>query len=158
MAMLGYGTALKILFLNENRLATSLERNEIVAFINTIGKFSESMRQIRELTNMYWDNTEPSPPPTTVVPSPTDSTIDSVDLVDTAVGLVASLARGGNVETEREAELVRLSLARNADLLILAKHYGNDMHKFLAMTNFIGSVGSADDFQTQSSLAVDWPG
>jgi FAD binding domain len=41
---------------------------------------------------------------------------------------------------------VRLSLARNADLLILAKHYGNDMHKFLAMTNFIGSVGSADDF------------
>jgi hypothetical protein len=146
MAMLGYGTALKILFLNENRLATSLERNEIVAFINTIGKFSESMRQIRELTNMYWDNTEPSPPPTMVVPSPTDSTIDSVDLVDTAVGLVASLARGGYVETEREAELVRLSLARNADLLILAKHYGNDMHKFLAMTNFIGSVGSADDF------------
>ena len=56
MAMLGYGTALKILFMNENRLATSLDRNEIVAFINTIAKFSESIREVRELTNLYWDS------------------------------------------------------------------------------------------------------
>jgi hypothetical protein len=146
MAMLGYGTALKILFMNENRLATSLERNEIVAFINTVGKFSESMREIRELTNMYWDNKEASPPPPTVTPLPIDSTIDSVDLVDAAVGLVASLAREGYVDSEREAELVRLSLARNADLLILAKHYGNDMKKFLAMSHFISSIGGAEDF------------
>ncbi len=53
MAMLGYGTAVKILFMNENWLATSLERND------TIGKFSESKRVIRELTNMYWDSKEP---------------------------------------------------------------------------------------------------
>jgi hypothetical protein len=89
--MLGYGTALKILFMNESRLATSLERNEIVAFINTVARFSESMREIRELTNMYWENKE-APPPPTVTPLPVDSTIESVDLVDTAVGLVASLA------------------------------------------------------------------
>jgi hypothetical protein len=63
--------------------------------------------------------------------------------VNTAVGLVVSLARGGYVGTEREAEIMRLFLARNADLLILAKHYGNDMFKFLAITNF---VGSADHF------------
>jgi hypothetical protein len=72
-------------------LATSLECNEIVAFINTVARFSESMREIRELTNMYWENKE-APPPPTVTPLPVDSTIESVDLVDTAVGLVASLA------------------------------------------------------------------
>jgi hypothetical protein len=145
MAMLGYGTALKILFMNESRLATSLERNEIVALINTVAKFSESIREIRELTNMYWDSKEASPPPT-VTPLPIDSTIDSFDLVDTAVGLVASLGRRGHVDMERETELVRLSLARNADLLILAKHYGNDEKKFLAMSHFISSTGTAEDF------------
>jgi succinate dehydrogenase/fumarate reductase flavoprotein subunit len=50
------------------------------------------------------------------------------------------------VETEREIELVRLSLARNANLLILAKHYGNDATKFLAMSHFISSIGRAEDF------------
>merc|ERR1719223_1019766 len=43
MAMLGYGTALKILFLPEKAIAGSLSRNEIVALLNTIAKMSESV-------------------------------------------------------------------------------------------------------------------
>eukprot|EP00522_Entomoneis_paludosa_P005900 CAMPEP_0172460012 /NCGR_PEP_ID=MMETSP1065-20121228/35145_1 /TAXON_ID=265537 /ORGANISM="Amphiprora paludosa, Strain CCMP125" /LENGTH=61 /DNA_ID=CAMNT_0013214903 /DNA_START=28 /DNA_END=209 /DNA_ORIENTATION=- len=56
MAMLGYGTALKILFsdVNDSILAT-LSRNEIVAFVNTLAKFSESIRHVRELTSLYVD-------------------------------------------------------------------------------------------------------
>ena len=54
MAMLGYGTALKILFLPEERLGMTLSRNEIVAFLNTIAKMSESVREVRELTQLYW--------------------------------------------------------------------------------------------------------
>ncbi len=51
MAMLGYGAALKVLFMHEE--ACDLERNEIVALINTIVKFSESVRHVRELTDLY---------------------------------------------------------------------------------------------------------
>jgi len=157
MAMLGYGTALKILFLPENRLSSSLERNEIVAFINTIAKFSESMREIRELTTEYWESQDGGQPTTTSQPALLTSAVtpssptaiipgdDTVKLVDTAVGLVASLARGGHLEAEREAELVQMSFARNPDVLILAKHYGQDIDKFLAMSRYIGSHGDIPD-------------
>ena len=75
--------------------------------------------------------------------------------MNTAVGLVVSLARGGYVGTEREAEIMRLFLARNADLLILAKHYGNDIYKFLALPI---SLAVRMILQTQSLLAADWTG
>ena len=92
MAMLGYGTAPKMLFLKENCLATLLEWNEIVAFINTIAKFSDSIREVRELTTLYWKSVQPS----------------SVDLVDTLVKLISSLAKQGYMSAEREEELVCL--------------------------------------------------
>ena len=57
MAMLGYGTALKILFsppsADPSDFARILSRNEIVALINTLAKFSESIRYVRELTHLY---------------------------------------------------------------------------------------------------------
>ncbi len=160
MAMLGYGTALKILFLPNHRLASSLERNEIVAFINTIAKFSESMREIRELTNEFWESRgggdSSGGKSTTAVPQPLDVTTslppvsttssdNSIELVDTAVGVVAALARGGYLSDEREAELVQMSFARNPDVLILAKHYGQDADKFLTMSRYIGSHGDIPD-------------
>ena len=47
LAMLGYGTALKILFLSrQDMIASSLSRNEIVAFINTIAKLSEALKYV----------------------------------------------------------------------------------------------------------------
>jgi flavocytochrome c len=151
MAMLGYGTALKILFLSENRLASSLERNEIVAFINTIAKFSNSMREIRELTSEYWQVGDVRPPPLSISdqhevitgpslpPAINVSDDDSIALVDTAIGLVASLSREGHLDSDRETELVQMAFARHPDVLILAKHYGADMEKFLTMSRFVGS-------------------
>ena len=154
MAMLGYGTALKILFMND---IISLERNEVVAFVNTIAKFSESIKEVRELTNLYWSlqsqesktmakatqATTVSVPP---VQSPISMSLGDVqtDLVDVVVGLTASLARGGHLSDEREAELVQLALQRNSDLLILGKHYSSDVNKFLAFSSLIGAT-SIDD-------------
>merc|ERR1712038_532726 len=55
MAMLGYGTALKILFTSKEELIEdSLSRNEVVAFINTVAKMSEALNDVRDLTHLYW--------------------------------------------------------------------------------------------------------
>jgi hypothetical protein len=141
MAMLGYGTALKILFMNENRLATSLERNEIVAFINTVAKFSESLREVRELTQLYWDShtSRDDDGPTTAATAPPMATDSSVDPIFTAVGLVAVLAREGRIDATRESELVKLALSGSPEILALAKHYGGDVDKFLEFSQVIES-------------------
>lgn len=153
MAMTGYGTALKILFMND---IISLERNEVVAFINTIAKFSESMKEVRELTNLYWrsqsleSKTIAKATQATIVAVPSEETFietgnSLVNLVDTAVGLTALLSRGGHISNEREAELVHLALQRNSDILILAKHYASDADKFLSFSNMIGTGGNDNE-------------
>merc|ERR1712183_827150 len=61
MAMLGYGTALKILFAKDvTAKQINISRNEVVAFVNTICKFSESLKEIRHLTHLYWVNKAPN--------------------------------------------------------------------------------------------------
>jgi hypothetical protein len=49
--MLGYGAALKVLLMQNS--IPHLEQNETVALINAIFKFSESVRDVRELTKLY---------------------------------------------------------------------------------------------------------
>ena len=134
MAMLGYGTALKILFMtNEELIASSLSRNEIVAFVNTIAKMSEAVRDVRELTNLYWtEHVVPSS-----VPSP--QIVGDDRPLDAAIGAIAALANAGMVSLEREAELVKLALEDDESLLILAKHYAHDLDKFLLFSQDIGS-------------------
>jgi hypothetical protein len=161
MAMLGYGTALKILFVkNPENLA--LERNEIVALINTVTKLSESIRQVRELTHMYVESQsqEKVEPPTvddakteTVLPTATLTNLFrddqvSLQLVDMAIGLVSSLGKNGQIPFDREMELVELALARNPDLLILVKYYGDDQGKFLEVSRLTPN-------QTPSSSGAD---
>ncbi len=133
MAMLGYGTALKILFMtNEELLASSLSRNEIVAFINTISKMSEALKDVRELTNLYWAKHFESKG-THIVPD---------DPLDAAIGAIAALANSGMIDDDREAELVKLALEGDEGLLMLAKHYAANLEKFLILSQHIGS-GSA---------------
>lgn len=200
LVMLGYGVALKVLFMPA---PPALERNEIVALVDTLIKLSESIRHVRELTTLYWNQqqqqdqqqqqrverkdqttttpavtmTPPSvtalPPPTTVTASPpsttasslltaqvsptprvtgadaigaaitTTSSLSSLELVDAAVGVVAELGRRGRLSSEREEELVRWALQRHSELLILVKHYGGNLDKFLALSRNI--VGSSTD-------------
>jgi len=144
MAMLGYGTALKILFLPDNIIGMSLSRNEIVAFLNTIAKMSESVREVRELTSMYWsthtrlEKSEGSTGGSASISSSTAG-IDGVDVLDAAVGAVSSLANQGLIDESSEAKLIQQAFQRNPDLMVLSKHYGNDLRKFL---NFLPNVDS----------------
>merc|ERR1719276_442204 len=116
MAMLGYGTALKILFLpREELIASSLSRNEIVAFINTIAKFSEAMKEVRELTTLYWsmDSEEGKKLPPTTIPIRTPGEDipagGAVDPVDAAVGATSALKKAGLISDGREEELIGLA-------------------------------------------------
>eukprot|EP01100_Stratorugosa_tubuloviscum_P001068 TRINITY_DN1240_c2_g1_i1.p1 TRINITY_DN1240_c2_g1~~TRINITY_DN1240_c2_g1_i1.p1 ORF type:complete len:454 (-),score=133.63 TRINITY_DN1240_c2_g1_i1:77-1438(-) len=51
LQMLGIGTALKILLSEQSSLAQKLQRNEIIALINTLQKFSDSITSIEYLIN-----------------------------------------------------------------------------------------------------------
>jgi flavocytochrome c len=140
LAMLGYGAALKVLFMKAD--SPWLDRNEIVALVNTIAKMSESIRHVRELTQMYWQKQRDRPvPKETPSPGAVVPSVESLDLVDMAVGLAAALTRDGRISLDREAELVELALSRNPELLILAKHYGHDPDRFLQLSASIGSLG-----------------
>ena len=78
MAMLGYGTALKILFTRDDLInEQSISRNEIVAFINTIAKMSDATKEIRELTHLYWIENEKKPLQPSISSPTTTSTSDN---------------------------------------------------------------------------------
>ena len=162
MAMLGYGTALKILFIkNHHSLLHSLERNEIVAFINTIAKFSESMREIRELTATYWEE-QPSSSSSSSSSTTTSSSstllpsngVKEVELVDVAVGLAAKLAKTRHIEPHQEAALVQLAMAKTPELLILAKHYQDDATKFWQFAQAVLLSSGDDDKEMPDAIVV----
>lgn len=180
MTMLGYGTALKILFLPETSISSSsISRNEIVAFVNTIIKFSESIKDIRELTHLYWESVKvlPYQPSSAIPQSPslgilatTDNvdtgsvqiainTMKEDDLVDAAVGAVATLCRNKNISDQREAELVTLALQKDPGLLTIAKYYASDLHKFLVHSeNLLGAANKntpVSDVATRKDVFPD---
>lgn len=152
MAMLGYGTALKVLFM-KSPTADILDRNEIVALINTVAKFSESLREVRELTDMHLAQQREQLEG--ILPgSASDDAVLSVEMVDRLVGLAASLGQKGKINFDQEKELVSGALERNPNLLILARHYANDEDKFLALAG-LGtlSVSLPDAIVVGSGLA-----
>lgn len=52
MQIMGLGTALTILLLPEHLIKQALVREEIVAFINTIGKFSDAISHVKDLSHL----------------------------------------------------------------------------------------------------------
>lgn len=180
MTMLGYGAALKILLLPETAISSSsVSRNEIVAFVNTIIKFSESIKDVRELTHLYWESVRAVPyqPSSAIAPSPSLSalatannthtanpvfTMDGVTedkLVDAAVGAISALCRNKNISDEREAELVTLALRKDPGTLTVAKYYANDLKKFLIHSSNLASLvnkkGRASDVFIEEKAIPD---
>jgi flavocytochrome c len=159
MTMLGYGTALKILFLPESHLKqpSALSRNEVVAFVNTVAKFSESLKEVRELTHMYWSTStanvggeELSSGGGDAAPALGGNTNNNINvnnhnnpinqaLMDDALMAISQLNREGMMDDTREAELVALALHGDAGLLSLAKHYASDLTKFLLFSHSLRS-------------------
>lgn len=155
MGMLGYGTALKILFVKPELI--DLERNEVVALINTAARLSESMVEVRELTAQYWAERhqndqdtvqaasipqQPTKQPVSTSRAVSSIEIDSLDILDMTVGVIAALGRSDAISMDREKELIELALSKHPELLILGKHYGNDAQRFLAMSASIGALAT----------------
>jgi flavocytochrome c len=149
LTMLGYGTALKILFV-KSPSSLVLERNEVVALINTAARLSESLVQVRELTALYWQDQrnklarQPKVIEATETAAPafgTPPSYDSLDMVDITVGAIASLGRKEYISMDRETELISMALARHPELLILSKHYHTDPERFASMVGSLEIAG-----------------
>ena len=135
MAMLGYGTALKILFTSKDELiAKSLSRNEVVAFINTIAKMSEALMDIRELTQLYW-NVELEKTNSVSLPEP----------VDAAVGLASALSKAGLISQEREYDLINAAMENNEELLELARQFSATLEQFASLSDNVGGSFAQPD-------------
>ena len=155
MELLGMGTALKILLLPENYIGSVLTREEVVALINTVGKFSHAITGARKLFKLDLDNwgkrldepaprqhvipplpkppPPPTPPPPVVLPSEPSplQPLQTSELADLAVSLVSRLSASGHLNERQEDALVMRALAEDTTLLILAKHYRAFPLKFL---------------------------
>eukprot|EP00934_Nitzschia_sp_Nitz4_P005122 Nitzschia sp. Nitz4//scaffold25_size161228//17957//21361//NITZ4_002415-RA/size161228-processed-gene-0.178-mRNA-1//-1//CDS//3329544541//5112//frame0 len=147
MGMMGYGTALKILFLPTELI--ELEPNEVVGLMNTAARLSESLVEVRELTSLYWEQEREKMQGASVPVTPgralegSSATSISVDALDKTVGVIASLGHAQQISLDRERELVELALEHNPELLILGKHYYADPQRFLAVVSSIGRGGAS---------------
>eukprot|EP00535_Pseudo-nitzschia_heimii_P010096 CAMPEP_0197180416 /NCGR_PEP_ID=MMETSP1423-20130617/5042_1 /TAXON_ID=476441 /ORGANISM="Pseudo-nitzschia heimii, Strain UNC1101" /LENGTH=1181 /DNA_ID=CAMNT_0042630493 /DNA_START=218 /DNA_END=3766 /DNA_ORIENTATION=- len=174
LTMLGYGTALKILFVKSPKNLI-LERNEVVALINTAARLSENLVEVRELTTMYWENERtkisnlevatdvgksasvmagiksPSSPLTSIP-------YDGLDALDITIGVISMAGRQEIISLEREKELIDLALSRHPELMIIGKHYHDDPKRFVMMSKQLGDVASnVGDTATTTYLPVKPP-
>lgn len=143
MSMLGYGTALKILFTSKEELIEgSLSKNEVVAFINTIAKMSEAMTDVRELTHLYWDmELKKSKKPE--LPGP----------VDAAVGLANALSRASLISSEMEAEIVNAATQNDEGYLELAQQFLQDLQKYATLVETVSANTEPDAVVVGTGLA-----
>ncbi len=143
MAMLGYGTALKILFTSKRELIEgSLSKNEIIAFINTIAKMSEALTDIRELTHLYWnDNLQKRTTPSLSAP------------VDAATVMLAALSKAGLISTERESELINAAMQDNPNFLDIAQKFMGELENYATLVDAVGMDMEPDAIVVGTGLA-----
>eukprot|EP00520_Triparma_pacifica_P000455 CAMPEP_0118656284 /NCGR_PEP_ID=MMETSP0785-20121206/13412_1 /TAXON_ID=91992 /ORGANISM="Bolidomonas pacifica, Strain CCMP 1866" /LENGTH=1072 /DNA_ID=CAMNT_0006549143 /DNA_START=173 /DNA_END=3388 /DNA_ORIENTATION=+ len=145
MSLLGLGAGMKMLFL-ENIDDGSISRNEVVAFINTLGKVSESITDIRELSNMYWEENS-----FLIAPERTEEAREAKKLpfalTDSCVSAVKQLSSRNLISSEQEISLAKEVLNGNVNLLAICKHYSDDPMKFLRIL-------SNSDFYSSSKIDV----
>jgi len=170
LTMLGYGTALKILFVKSPKNLI-LERNEVVALINTAARLSENLVEVRELTTLYWEiertkianlevATEASKSSSVVSESTSQflsSPYDSLDVLDVTIGIISTAGRRELISLEREKELINMALSRHPELMILGKYYHNDPDRFVTLSKSLGELASDGIATTAASLLVRPP-
>ncbi|KAG8467464.1 hypothetical protein KFE25_000780 [Diacronema lutheri] len=120
LQLLGLGTALKWLLLPPDLIASTTSREELVALINTLSKFSRAIAWSRQLAARA--HTERAGPPA-----------PSANVLSDAVGIIASLARAGQINREQEGTLLRLALADDPAITSLMRHYGTDAARYFAL-------------------------
>lgn len=98
------------------------------------------------------------PPSATSSAPPLPPTVPTMELVDRALGVIATLAREGALDTQREDALVSLALQHSSSVLLLAKHYGGQPHRFLHHITTNSDVfrsSSAHDVPVRKPPSVD---
>ena len=144
MSMLGYGTALKILFTSKEELIQgSLNRNEIVAFINTIAKMSEAMTDIRELTHLYWNSGMQQQ-------SDSSSLLGSVD---GATIMAMTLSKAGLISAERESEIINAANQNDSGILDLAHQFMEELGNYATLADALDNHTQPDAIVVGSGLA-----
>ena len=138
VSLAGVGTALKILLLPDSLLATAFHRSEVVAFFNTLHKFSSAIEGIDTLTAEYWakvkekqakeakEEAPAAPPPAAPVLALQDPAV-----FDAAVGAVATSAKAGALGRADEDALIDCLFAQDFRVLSLAKNYLHDPARFV---------------------------
>ncbi|GMI06458.1 hypothetical protein TrVE_jg1428 [Triparma verrucosa] len=147
LSLLGYGAALKMLFLPEDKYEEAISRNEVVAFVGVLAKMSESITDIKVLGQMYWDQheellrvarsgkgkggdeTESSSAST----SESSSGFDEVGAADGCIASIKKLAEDGRISPALEIQLVIQALKFDPALLLVCKHYSASDKQFLLL-------------------------
>ncbi|GMH52020.1 hypothetical protein TrRE_jg3794, partial [Triparma retinervis] len=122
MSLMGLGAGMKMLFL-EDIDGGAITRNEVVAFMNTLAKVSESITDIRELSQAYLEENS--------FLSSAAVQEDSLPLAitDSCVSTIKQLAARNLISSSLEIALATEILNANVNLLAVCKHYGGDPSK-----------------------------
>jgi len=128
LQLLGLGTALKVLLLPEDLLESSLNRQEVVALINTIAKFSHAIRKVPDLMNSARREALQSS-----ATSGRDFTVDedagsrASNPLDAAIAALATHVKSGVLAPEMEDAIMGALLEDHPKISVLAKYYAESM-------------------------------
>mmetsp|Transcript_19922 Transcript_19922/g.29803 ORF Transcript_19922/g.29803 Transcript_19922/m.29803 type:complete len:1135 (+) Transcript_19922:73-3477(+) len=139
LALMGLGSALKTLLLPADMLnEEGLKQAEVVAMVNTLGKFSKAIQGARDLTALYegktgnltkavgnTQETTGAIDTTATLPKTISETVD-IDVyhrADTAIGLVKAARQSGDISEKEEEEIIDSILAFDPRPLLLSSHY-----------------------------------
>jgi len=184
LALLGVGTALKVLLLPDAMVQAALTREEIVALVQTVGKFSQAITGIKELTRLTWEESYFKEEQKTkslraqeekmrkVAENAAAVTLSRAnaaaaasakplpqlqhdELADAAVGLVLKLSATGHLSDSAETRLIERALMREPNILILAKRFHSDPAKFLKFASIVASSPGASAEPELSKPVLD---
>ena len=133
LQLLGLGTALKVLLMPEDILDSQLNRQEVVALINTIAKFSHAIRKVPELMNaarqeVLRSNTADSNAGFVL----SEERTRGRSPMEAAIAAAAVHVKSGVLPMKSEEAIVSAILDENPKLSVLAKYYAESMpRKFI---------------------------
>ena len=151
LQLLGLGTALKVLLLPEEHLESTLNRQEVVALINTIAKFSHAIRKVPELMNAARQETLKSDASADTGFILREEHQSDRSALDAAVAATAMHIKSGELTSTSEEAIVNAILDDNPKVSVLAKYYAENMprkfieHALRALGLPPLRVGASDD-------------
>jgi len=149
LQLLGVGTALKWLLLPHDLIPSATTREEVVALINTLSKFSRAIAWSKQLAEQAWREdaaalaqaAHASDVAAAHGTGP-ERTVDEDEVLDRAFGVISAKARAGALSEAQETALLRRALQRDTALFSLLRHYGNDAGRHLSL---LALTGQPDD-------------